>query len=66
LHSSRDWSRCRVRERRRFEHTAHLQRSLADVRTGVIPEAGHTSNMEHPEAFTAELQAFLDETTDDT
>ena len=49
-----------------FEHTAHLQRSLADVRTGVIPEAGHTSNMENPEAFTAELQAFLDETTDDT
>jgi len=44
-----------------FEHTAHLQRSLADVRTAIIPDAGHTSNMENPEAFTAELRVFLDD-----
>jgi pimeloyl-ACP methyl ester carboxylesterase len=44
-----------------FEHTAHLERSLSDVRTAVVPDAGHTSNMENPDAFTAELRTFLDE-----
>jgi pimeloyl-ACP methyl ester carboxylesterase len=35
------------------------------VRTAVVPDAGHTSNMENADAFTTELRAFLDEVTRD-
>ena len=42
-----------------FEHAAYMERTIPDVRSVVLPEAGHTSNMENPEAFTAELLAFL-------
>ena len=42
-----------------FTHTAHLQHVLPDVRVAVIPDAGHTSNMENPAAFNREVASFL-------
>lgn len=42
-----------------FTHTAYVERTIPDVRTAVIPDAGHTSNMEAPEAFNRELLGFL-------
>lgn len=42
-----------------FTHTTHMERVVPDVRTAVIPDAGHTSNMEHPAAFNDEVLDFL-------
>lgn len=42
-----------------FEHAAHIERTVPDARSAVIPEAGHTANMENPTAFTRELRGFL-------
>lgn len=38
---------------------AHLERTVPDARTAVVPDAGHTSNMENPAAFDREVRAFL-------
>lgn len=46
-----------------FTHTAHMERLIPDVQTAVIPDAGHTSNMENPEAFNRELLGFLSTST---
>lgn len=43
-----------------FEHAAHVERTVPDARSAVIPDAGHTANMESPAAFTRELRGFLD------
>lgn len=43
-----------------FEHAAHIERTVPDARSAVIPDAGHTANMEKPAAFTRELRGFLD------
>lgn len=42
------------------EHAAYLERTIADARGAVVPDAGHTANMENPEAFTRELEAFFE------
>jgi pimeloyl-ACP methyl ester carboxylesterase len=34
--------------------------ALPNCRLAVIPEAGHLSSLENPEAFTAELRSFLE------
>ncbi|WP_254533498.1 alpha/beta fold hydrolase [Natrinema gelatinilyticum] len=34
-----------------FTHMAYMERTIPDVRTAVVPDAGHTSNMENPAAF---------------
>lgn len=47
-----------------FIHTAQMERMIPDVRTRVIPDAGHTSNMENPEAFNREVLDFLLTVTD--
>lgn len=49
-----------------FEHAAYLERVVPDARTAVIPDAGTTSNMENPRAFTAELRTFLDAVVEKT
>ena len=38
-----------------------MAQQLPNARLAVIPDAGHLSNLEQPEAFNAELKAFLDE-----
>ena len=43
-----------------FRHTTTLERLIPDVRSRVIPDAGHTSNMENPSAFTEALVEFLE------
>jgi len=45
-----------------FDHAAHVERSIPDARSAVVPGAGHTSNMEAPTAFNRELTDFLAET----
>jgi pimeloyl-ACP methyl ester carboxylesterase len=42
-----------------LEHAAYAERTIPDARSVVIPDAGHVANLENPEAFTAELRAFL-------
>lgn len=42
-----------------FKHAAYIERTVPGSRSVVIPEAGHTVNMENPAAFTAELREFL-------
>ena len=42
-----------------FTHTTHMERAIPDIRTAVLPDAGHTSNMENPDAFNRELLDFL-------
>lgn len=42
-----------------FEHAAYIERTVPDARSVVIPEAGHTANLENPAAFTRELRTFL-------
>lgn len=37
-----------------------MQRRLPNARLAVIPKAGHLSNLEDPDAFTAELRSFLE------
>ena len=37
-----------------------LERSIPDSRRVVVPAAGHLSNLDNPEAFTAELRTFLE------
>ena len=36
-----------------------MARTIPGARLGVIPRAGHLSNLEQPAAFNAALQAFL-------
>ena len=38
-----------------------MAKQLPNARLAVIPDAGHLSNLEQPQAFNAELKAFLDE-----
>lgn len=42
-----------------FAHTTHIEGMIPDVRTKVIPHAGHTSNMENSKTFTREVSDFL-------
>lgn len=42
-----------------FAHAAHMERTIPDVRSAVIPDAGHTSNMENPNGFNREVVDFL-------
>lgn len=42
-----------------FRHTEALERLVPNVETRVIPDAGHTSNMENPEAFNAAVLEFI-------
>lgn len=42
-----------------FTHAAHTERTIPDVQSVVIPNAGHTSNMENPDAFNHELLKFF-------
>jgi pimeloyl-ACP methyl ester carboxylesterase len=46
-----------------FTHATHMERMIPDVQTAVIPDAGHTSNMENPEAFNREVLDFLSTVT---
>lgn len=41
------------------EHAAYVQRTIPDVRSEVVPDAGHTSNMENPDGFNREVASFL-------
>lgn len=47
------------------EHAEHLRRELPNARRAVIPDAGHTPNMENPDAFTRELVRFFDDVETD-
>ncbi len=42
-----------------LDHAAHMERTIPDARSVVIPGAGHLVSMENPEAFTAECRRFL-------
>lgn len=44
-----------------FRHTSTLERLIPDVETRVIPDAGHTSNMENPRAFNDAIVTFLEQ-----
>ncbi|XVH33521.1 alpha/beta fold hydrolase (plasmid) [Haloferacaceae archaeon DSL9] len=44
-----------------FDHAAHIERTLPDVRSRVIPDAGHIVNMENATAFTDAIVDFLAE-----
>lgn len=44
-----------------FEHTAYIQQHIPHARTAVIPDAGHTSNMENPPVFNQVVLDFLRE-----
>lgn len=46
-----------------FRHAATLERLVPDVETRIVPDAGHTSNMENPAAFNAALVGFLSDHT---
>ena len=43
-----------------FRHAATLERLVPDVETDVIPDAGHTSNMENPNRFNDAVLQFLE------
>ena len=45
------------------EVAEEMRDRLPDARLAVIPQAGHLSNLEDPEAFNAELTAFLEKLT---
>jgi pimeloyl-ACP methyl ester carboxylesterase len=47
-----------------FRHTEEMLRRIPEARAQVISGGGHTSNMENPAAFNAQLEAFLLETLD--
>lgn len=47
-----------------LKHAAHMERTILDVESVVVPDAGHTSNMENPEAFNRELSKFLSQKLD--
>lgn len=42
-----------------FTHTAQLERLIPHAEVSVVPDAGHTSNMENAAAFNALLRDFL-------
>ena len=42
-----------------FRHAGTLERHIPEVETYVIPDAGHTSNMENPEGFNTAIAEFL-------
>jgi pimeloyl-ACP methyl ester carboxylesterase len=42
------------------ERTEFLQEQIAGSKRSVIPRAGHTSNMENPEAFNRAVVEFLE------
>ncbi len=44
-----------------FRHADYMQKCIGDAETAVIPEAGHTSNMENAEAFNQSVLHFLEE-----
>ncbi len=43
-----------------LSHAQHLADSIAGAKLEVIPEAGHLSNLDNPEAFNAAVAGFLD------
>ena len=43
-----------------FRHTRKILESVPNAVSAVIPDAGHTSNMENPAAFNATMQEFLE------
>ncbi|MCU4973984.1 alpha/beta hydrolase [Halobacteria archaeon AArc-m2/3/4] len=45
-----------------FTHAAHMERAIPNVRSGIIPGAGHTSNLENPTRFNREVTDFLSNT----
>lgn len=42
-----------------FRHAETLEQRIPDVETHVIPDAGHTSNMENPDRFNEAIDRFL-------
>lgn len=43
-----------------FRHTEEILRRVAGSDSAIVPNAGHTSNMENPEAFNQQVMAFLE------
>jgi pimeloyl-ACP methyl ester carboxylesterase len=43
-----------------FTHTAFAEKSIPDVRSVTIPQAGHSSNLENPRAFNQVVAEFLE------
>lgn len=43
-----------------FRHTEEILRRVPEAQARVIPDAGHTSNLENPAAFNALMMDFLD------
>jgi len=42
-----------------FKHTEKMKELIPDITSVVIPGAGHTSNMQNPQAFNLSLEEFL-------
>lgn len=42
-----------------FTHAAHMERTIPNARSAIIPNAGHTSNLEKPMRFNREITDFL-------
>lgn len=47
-----------------FRHAEHMEYVIPDVRSAMIPDAGHTSNMENPDTFNREVSEFLSQVLD--
>ncbi len=47
-------------DRTPLSHAQHLANSIAGAKLEVIPEAGHLSNLDNPEAFNSAVAGFLD------
>ena len=43
-----------------FRHTEEILRRVPQAEAGIVPGAGHTSNMENPEAFNRLVGEFLE------
>jgi pimeloyl-ACP methyl ester carboxylesterase len=42
------------------ESVAYIKKTNPDIEIGLIPNAGHTANIDEPELFNSTLQKFLD------
>ncbi|WP_129114713.1 alpha/beta fold hydrolase [Halegenticoccus tardaugens] len=47
-----------------FRHAAYVERTIPDVRSAVVSDAGHVANLENPEAFNREVSSFLSDALD--
>jgi pimeloyl-ACP methyl ester carboxylesterase len=41
-------------------HGPKLEREIRDATLRIVPDAGHASNLDNPEFFTAALRSFLE------